>query len=163
MLTVERIKEAFNYNPETGDFTWKIRTAHRIKIGDKAGCVAKPHGYVLIRLDNILVPAQRLVFMMDGIDLTGMEVDHIDGNPSNNSRSNLRVVTHHQNMRNSKKRRSTFTSKWKGVSKAGNKWAARIYVNGENIIIGRYSDEREAAEEYMFAALEHFGEYARLQ
>ncbi len=34
-------------------------------------------------------------------ELNGKEIDHIDGNPLNNCRENLRIVTHEENMRNS--------------------------------------------------------------
>lgn len=162
MVTADRLKEVLDYDQDTGFFTWKIRTAHRVQVGDRAGCKSRL-GYILIRVDNVLMKAQRIALIMEGVDLSGLEVDHIDGDPSNNARANLRAVTHHQNMRNSKKRVTSFTSKWKGVSKMGRQWQARIYIDGKNVLVGRFRDERDAAEAYMFAALEHFGEYARLQ
>jgi hypothetical protein len=47
------------------------------------------------------------------------EVNHIDGDPRNNSISNLEWVTRSENMNHSYK-------------KLGHKWAVRVYVGGEN-------------------------------
>lgn len=162
-VSLDRLNEVFRYDPESGNLYWKVATAHRITVGDVAGCKDTHYGYVLVRIDNVLMQAQRIALRLSGVPIEGLQVDHIDGNPGNNALCNLRAVTQHQNMQNSKKRKSTFTSKWKGVSKCSgsSKWMARIYVGGKNLVLGRFSDEREAAEEYMFAAIKHFGEYAR--
>jgi hypothetical protein len=91
------------------------------------------------------------------------EIDHIDGNPLNNRRSNLRSCTRSQNEANAPKHTSRGdTSKYKGVCKRGDKWIAQIKSNGKMRQIGRFSDEDEAAKAYDKAALETFGEFARL-
>ncbi len=53
---------------------------------------------------------------------------------------------------------------YKGVSfhKPVQKWVAHIKFNGKVQHLGYFEDEREAAEAYNAAALEHFGEYAKL-
>lgn len=96
--------------------------------------------------------------------LDGYEVDHIDGNPLNNQRENLRLVTHAQNLRN-KKAHSGSTSHFKGVSwdKASNKWRACIYGERNTTVhLGRFVSEEEAARAYDAKARELYGEYARL-
>ncbi len=92
----------------------------------------------------------------------GMHVDHIDGNPLNNVRSNLRVCTHKENLRNCISRIGT--SKYKGVhwSKVSSKWASAIIVDGKKKHLGVFHDEIEAAKTYDLAAVKHFGEFARL-
>lgn len=61
------------------------------------------------------------------------KVDHIDGNPLNNARENLRICTHTQNMQNSQKR-TDGKNKIKGVcfDKTRNKWKVYITANGIN-------------------------------
>lgn len=92
----------------------------------------------------------------------GMEVDHIDGNPLNNQRSNLRVVTHAQNQKNLKIPRHN-TSGYKGVywDKVRQKWIAAIH-SGKTINLGGFITKEEAAKRYNEAAIERFGEFARL-
>jgi hypothetical protein len=104
--------------------------------------------------------------------LTGWhETDHADGNGLNNQRYNLREVTHLQNTWNRNGHPGS-SSKYKGVTllRYGTgkykgkytKWWARIVVNGEQISLGLFKVEEDAARAYNTAALEHFGEYARL-
>lgn len=93
----------------------------------------------------------------------GMSVDHINHNKLDNRRKNLRICTHKENTRNS--RSSVGKSQFKGVSyKPGRKkpWRSRIHVNGEQIIIGDFVTEIEAAHAYDLAAKEYFGEFAYL-
>lgn len=94
--------------------------------------------------------------------LTGWPlVDHIDGDPRNNRRSNLRPATPSQNAANAR-RRSTNRSGFKGVSwdKGVGKWFAKVTVNRKQIYLGIYHDVEDAARAYDDAARYHFGEFA---
>lgn len=93
----------------------------------------------------------------------GMKVDHIDGDGLNNEPSNLRVVTHSQNMMNRRPNRNS-SSKYKGVSwdKRHQKWKAKIRYNNKIIHLGSYDDEETPARVYDVFAIKYHGEYARL-
>jgi len=93
----------------------------------------------------------------------GMEVDHINGDPLDNRRANLRIVTHGQNQKNMKISADN-KSGYKGVSwhKKANKWQAHIRLKCASKYLGLFTDIKEAAKAYNSAALEHFGEFARL-
>lgn len=77
-------------------------------------------------------------------------IDHIDGNPLNNRRSNLRMVTHKENQRNKKRKQVGTTSKYFGVSRGyKNTWRAQIRgQDGKVIKLGTYENEIDAAIAY---------------
>lgn len=94
----------------------------------------------------------------------GMVVDHINRNPLDNRKSNLRVCTQHQNTFNSggRKRR---VSKYKGVYPAvsrKNPWRAQICIDQTFRHLGMFTNQEDAAHAYNRAAVELHGEYACL-
>lgn len=91
----------------------------------------------------------------------GMVVDHINRNPLDNRRENLRICTQHENTMN-KSIRCSNTSGVSGVnwSKQNNKWLARIQVDGKHIYLGYYNTLEEAAEVRRQAEIEYFGEFS---
>ena len=96
--------------------------------------------------------------------LTGFtRSDHIDGNPLNNRKENLRESTNTQNCRNCKISKNN-TSGYKGVIflRDVEKWGAQIMVNRKNKNLGRYKDKKDAARAYNKAAVKYFGEFAKL-
>jgi hypothetical protein len=93
----------------------------------------------------------------------GLYVDHINGDPLDNRKENLRLVTHSQNMFNVKNY-VTNKSGYRGVSwhALRNKWRARLNYKGTGIHIGLFDSKEEAALAYNIKASEMYGEYARL-
>ena len=93
----------------------------------------------------------------------GMLIDHLDGNPLNNQKNNLRICTHSDNMRNCKISIKN-TSGYKGVSfvKKKNKYKSAIKFNKRKIYLGYYIDPIDAARAYNTAAIKYFGEFAHL-
>jgi hypothetical protein len=89
-------------------------------------------------------------------------IDHINGDPSDNRIENLRECDSLGNARN-KKISSRSSSKFKGVAwkKSHNRWRARIMVNRQDIFLGYFDDEKDAAMAYDNAARLYFSEFAR--
>jgi hypothetical protein len=91
----------------------------------------------------------------------GRYVDHIDNNKLNNTRSNLRLCTGSQNQANRRLHRNSSTG-FKGVTRRGNRWHARIEVHGKSIHLGYHDDAFQASLIYDHAARRYFGDFARL-
>jgi hypothetical protein len=99
-----------------------------------------------------------IAFVGMGIDFKkGKVVDHINGNPLDNRRCNLRLVTHRQNCQNRHHQR---TSKYPGVSwdTQNKRWIVAIQVNGKVKHLGRFENENEAFSVYKKAVHELTGE-----
>lgn len=73
------------------------------------------------------------------------DIDHIDRNPRNNARSNLRVCSKAVNNKNVPTRENK-TSKHRGVSKRGDRWQAVVRINGKLKWLGVFDTEEEASE-----------------
>lgn len=126
------------------------------------------NGKIFYAVRNIqLGPKKRTVIKMHRAILQLTEratvVDHIDGDGLNNQRSNLRVCTQGENVKNMRAKSSNKTG-FKGVKylKRIRKYMARITVNYEHIYLGVYHDPITAAQKYNEAATKYFGEFARL-
>ena len=96
IISQERLKEIIHYDPDTGECRWLHNKRGRRpgKFGHFDG-----YGYKQACIDYIKYRVHRIAFVY----MTGScpdEVDHIDGNVSNNSWRNLRAVTHKQNGKN---------------------------------------------------------------
>ena len=91
----------------------------------------------------------------------GMVIDHINGNPLDNQRANLRLVTYQQNCMNRRVRR-TNTTGFKGVTwhKKNGYWTASIKVNGKYQRKYGFPSPVAAARWYDQHARLHYGEYA---
>jgi len=142
MLTQNYLQSILNYNPDTGIFTWK-KPRPKINVGDVAGYLNKKSKYYYIGLDLKDYKAHRLAWLYVYGKLPKV-IDHIDGNPSNNSINNLRSCTIQQNMCNQKLRTDN-KSGVKGVMfhKFG-KWRVRITTNKIVKHIGYFDDFFEA-------------------
>ena len=91
-------------------------------------------------------------------------VDHINHNGLDNRKANLRLATSAQNSYNRRQVRKSKSSKYTGVSwkERTKKWAAIICYKRENIIVGYFKDEIQAAKAYDKAAKKYHGEFATL-
>lgn len=93
----------------------------------------------------------------------GEQVDHINNSNSlDNRRSNLRLASHGQNMKN-KSMYKRNKSGYKGVYYFWKKYRAQIQVNGKKIMLGSFDTPEEAHEAYCKAAKLYHGEFARFE
>lgn len=94
----------------------------------------------------------------------GMLCDHINRNPYDNRRENLRNCTHSENSINRTIKRGI--SKYRGVSKdnrrVSNPFRSYIQVQGVRLTLGSFPTAEEAAKAYDEAAVKLHGEFAEL-
>jgi hypothetical protein len=93
----------------------------------------------------------------------GKHIDHIDRDGLNNRRSNLRICSAAQNQRNRGKQVNNAAGH-KGVSWnwQKRKWEARINARGKRKFLGYFDSPEEAAFAYDRAAVQYYGEFAKL-
>jgi hypothetical protein len=145
-LDMERIRQRLSYEPETGEFTWLCNLkGSAARVGARAGC-KRSDGYCSVVIDGRRIYSHRLAWMFEVGEIPdGMEIDHIDHNPSNNRISNLRLVTKTGNRKN-RSRDSRNKSGVNGVHWAphANAWSAQIRSNRKTTHIGYFKNLDEA-------------------
>lgn len=94
----------------------------------------------------------------------GLFVDHINRDTLDCRRENLRTATPAESVRNRGKLRGRKSpaSKYIGVHRNGERWIARITIDGVRRSVGTFPTPKEAAQAYDAAAKTHVGEFASL-
>ena len=152
----ETLRKFFDYNPNTGVLTHRPRSADcfsadRFARAWNARFAGKPagslggKGYFQVVVDGRVMQAHRVAWAIaTGKDPA--EIDHINGDKSDNRLSNLRDVSHQENGRNLKRSRNNSS----GVTGVGwnhlfGKWQARITVGGRSKSLGYFNCLASAA------------------
>ncbi len=151
-LTAQRLRELLHYDPETGVFTWSVRTSNRIKVGDVAG-TGSGQGRWQILVDGHLFLAHRLAWFYVYGHWPTHGIDHRDGNPLNNRIENLRDVLPSVNSQNLHRPHRDNQTGLLGVLRENrrNKWLAQITVNGKRIYLGYFDSAEKASAAYLRA------------
>jgi hypothetical protein len=150
-LTVDQLRDTFDYDANTGVFVWKIRPSKAVKAGDVAGCTEKRIGYITIGIAGRIYKAHRLAWLyVYGSWPKGL-IDHINGNKADNRIDNLRDVFADGNSQNVRKPNKRNKSGFMGVIWFQNKWRASMSVNGKSKWLGDYSTPEEAHQVYLEA------------
>ena len=158
-LTHARLTELFLYDPTTGIFTRKVRTARRTKAGEQAGGTVV-FGHIALKIDGRRYRAHRLAWFYVHAEWPEA-IDHINGIPSDNRIANLRPCVQADNMKNCRKSKAN-TSGFKGVyALPGGRWRAMITADHKTISLGCYASKELAADAYDKAAVKFHGEFAR--
>jgi len=102
----------FKYDEETGKLYWKVSSSPKIKVGQEAGTPHKTKygftGYRQVGIDGSIYLVHRIIWAMNIGDIpVGLEVDHLDRDRTNNRLTNFVLVSHTENMKNSKGRKGT--------------------------------------------------------
>lgn len=156
MITQAKLKELVDY--VDGNLIAKTNSKRR-KTGDKLGDLTDK-GYLKASVGGKPYRIHRLVFLYH-YGYMPSQVDHIDGNRTNNRIENLRQATSAQNNQN---RTPTGSSGIKGVRwhKQSKKWVASINVNGKSVHLGSFLTIEEAELVANKARQSAHGEFYRI-
>lgn len=160
LLTAEYVRSRLTYNSATGVLYWKSGKI----VGKVAGTVTSKRGVIHIRIGSRdagrAYVAHRLAWLITYGEWPSCEIDHINGNPSDNRLANLRLASRAENSRNAKR---TTKNGLRGARfiKAYGSWEGRIKVNNKLITLGTFKTAEEAHAAYCDAARKYHGEFAR--
>lgn len=148
MISQQRLKELLRYDPSTGVFTWLVRSATHIHVGDVAGGM-KPDGYVQITVCGVLYRAHRLAwFWMTG-EWPADKIDHKNRIRNDNQWINLRSAT--SSINNQNRTPGKCLTGFQGVTKNWNRFVAAVKVGGKRLHIGTYPTPELAHSAYLKA------------
>ena len=155
----EVLRSLLEYNPDSGELRWLAAGSGR-RVGMSAG-TTDCHGYRRVTVLKAPYLAHRIIWKMHH-DTEPDEIDHINGDRSDNRISNLRPATRAQNARNVKPKPGT-ASGVTGVNyvKGKNRWKALVMVRGKVISLGQFKRIEDAIAARRAGEMEHFGEYRR--
>lgn len=149
-VTQARLRELFDYDPETGVFTNRVRRANRAA-GEVAGGL-NALGYVTVAVDGKRYLAHRLAWLYVYGEMP-KQIDHINCNRADNRIANLRKCDQKQNTQNIRRAHFDNRTGRLGVEKipATGKYRARICVAGKATHIGCFPTAEEAHSAYLAA------------
>jgi hypothetical protein len=136
MITQAQLKNIFDYDKITGNFTRIVKTSNRVNVGDIAGC-KNQDGYLSISIGGVNYCSHRLAWLYVYGAFPVNSIDHMNGITCDNKISNLRDVNHSTNGKNSKTPK-TNNSGFIGVRYRNKKWTARIHDKGNSFHLGSF-------------------------
>jgi hypothetical protein len=148
-LAHDRLKALLSYDAETGRFVRRVRRTNALK---SAGS-ARSDGYVSIYVDGRAYKAHRLAWFYAYGAWPAQQLDHINGQRSDNRLANLREATHSLNLQNRiKPYANNRSSGLLGVYwHRSQRWQARIQVNGKARSLGFHATKEAAHRAYLAA------------
>lgn len=110
--------------------------------------------------------AKRKTIYLHRLLVAGKMIDHINGNPLDNRKTNLRICNYSTNRQNANSNYNANRG-LKGVrsfkTKTGKiKFFAQVKINGKRKSCGNFNTREAAAVAYNNLAVKYFGEFARL-
>lgn len=157
--SIERLRELFAYNVQTGELRRLVSVSHNAQSGSVAGC-QRPDGYLVVSVDGRLFLVHRVAWAIETGAWPTAFVDHANEDKSDNRWANLREATNSQNMHNIKLKAAN-KSGARGVSRhsRSGRWQSHIRINGKSTYLGRYDTVEEASAAYEAASERAFGEF----
>lgn len=162
-LEALELRQLVAYDAETGLMTRRVATASNIKVGDPVG-YADNQGYLCAYIKGRQYKVHRLAWLYVYGEWPKGQLDHINGDRTDNRICNLREATASQNQQNKATPKEN-KSGVKGVvqHKRSGRWYAFCRVNGTRSYLGSFTDIQDAEAAVIKFRSEHHGEFARHQ
>lgn len=166
-IDLDYVLKHFEYDEITGDIKRIVKVKGSRGVGRKvgrihsvkylSGGVEVSKKYKRITVNGSNVYAHRVAWVLMTKEQPPSEIDHIDGDGTNNSWSNLRGSDRAINMKNQKKHSdSKFPTMGISLRKDSGKYRARIMVDGKSISLGSFDNYKDA-EKARIDALAKYG------
>lgn len=136
---------------EGGSLFWRERSNGKFDkqfANKEAGCKKRPDGYSVVAYGKSHLMIHRVVWTMFNRQMVkGEDIDHINGDRSDNRIENLRLCSRSDNLKNAQKRKDN-TSGYKNVNwnEATKSWRVKFRVAGKTKCFGLYKDLNEAVD-----------------
>lgn len=148
---IEKIVDLLEYKADKGVFLWKISPSHRVRAGMVAGH-SHGNGYTHLKIFGRQIAAHRVAWAVVYGKWPEKQIDHIDGDKSNNRIENLRDIGAKENTQNQRRcKASNLSCGLLGVSKNRGKWQAQIKVAGRRKHLGTFDSPAIAHQAYLAA------------
>ena len=150
-LTRDRVLEVLDYNPRTGDLSWGRDRPGQFRRGQPA-CRRDRYGYLNVSIDGQSYKAHRIVWLIERGEWPPAQIDHANGQRSDNRIGNLREATYQENGQNRALQRNS-RSGYTGVSwyAPRQKWRAQIAKDGRRYALGCFDTPEQARDAYLEA------------
>ena len=165
---ISLLRDILDYNHESGALTWKASDKRSDSWNKRYAGVAalqsiEPTGYLRGTIGGSQYKAHVICWGIYYGRYPSLEIDHINGNKSDNRIENLRSASRSENQINIGIRLNN-TSGYKGASwKSRNgKWQSQIQLNGKTKYLGLYNTAEEAGAAYDNASRKYHGEFGRI-
>lgn len=145
-----KLKELLWYDSPTGIFRWRKSANSQTKPWDIAGSLHN-QGYVHMMIAGKRYLAHRLAWLYQTGEWPTKSVDHINGTKNDNRWSNLRDVSHSENLQNQTKPRKGNKFGLLGVVLRAGQITAQIKTNGKIVRLGVFPTPEAAHEAYLKA------------
>ena len=163
-ITKERASELVCYCPDSGRLTWRARpdsafSSVRVAriwntkyAGREAGQIGS-RGYREVWLDGHIYKGHRIAWLMAKGQWPDGDIDHVNGDRSDNRLCNLRDVSRSVNAQNQRRAKATNVSGLLGVSyrKRTNRYLAQITLGERCVYLGSFETAEKAHEAYLNA------------
>ncbi len=166
MITAEEVRALLDYDADSGILTWKYRPrlvdkakAWNRRYSGTAITSLNGHGYVQLSIHKRKFEAHRIVWLWIHGKLPDGNIDHINGDKTDNRISNLREASVSQNAWNMRKKKESGL-RGASIHTQTGRWQSHLCLNGEHVFLGLFGSEAEAHEAYKRASIKYHGEYS---